>query len=61
MEKFIAGLALGMIGGAMLVANSKKTRALVRKSQAEMKEKIDSYIDEKLASFGEGKQENTVE
>mgnify|MGYP005796256125 CR=1 FL=1 len=49
MEKFIAGLALGMIGGAVLVANSNKTRALVKKSQEDLKEKIDAYIDEILA------------
>ncbi len=48
MEKFVAGLMLGMVGGAILVANSKKTRALVRMSQDEIKEKIDAYIDEKL-------------
>ena len=51
MEKFIAGLALGMIGGAVLVANSNKTRALVKKSQEDLKEKIDAYIDEKLAGM----------
>jgi len=47
MEKFIAGLALGMIGGALVVTNSNRTRALVKKSQDEMVCKIDEYIDEK--------------
>mgnify|MGYP005822009625 FL=1 len=57
MEKFIAGLALGMIGGAVLVANSNKTRALVKKSQEDLKEKIDAYIDEKFAGMnGEAEQ-----
>lgn len=51
MEKFIAGLALGMIGGALVVANSNRTRALVKKSQDEMVCKIDEYIDEKLAKL----------
>lgn len=56
MEKFVTGLVLGMVGGALLVANSKKTRALVRMSQEELKEKIDAYIDEKLEGFdGEDK------
>ncbi len=56
MEKFVAGLVLGMVGGAILVANSKKTRALVKMSQEELKEKIDAYVDEKLEGFdGEGK------
>lgn len=51
MEKFVTGLLLGMVGGALLVANSKKTRALVKMSQDEIKEKIDAYIDEKLEGF----------
>ena len=51
MEKFIAGLALGAALGALLVANSNKTRALVKKSQEEVKEKLDAYIDEKLSAM----------
>ncbi len=51
MEKFIAGLALGMVGGALVVANSNRTRTLVKKSQEEMIAKVDAYIDEKLAGF----------
>ena len=54
MEKFVAGILLGMMGGARLVANSKKTRALVKMSQDEIKEKIDAYIDEKLEGFESG-------
>ena len=48
MEKFIAGLALGMIGGALIVANSNRTRSLVKKGQDEMISRVDAYIDEKL-------------
>lgn len=51
MEKFIAGLALGAAIGALWVANSNKTRALVKKGQEEIKEKMDAYIDEKLAAM----------
>ena len=51
MEKFIAGLALGAAVGALWVANSNKTRALVKKGQEELKEKMDAYIDEKLAAM----------
>ena len=51
MGKFIAGLALGEALGALLVANSNKTRALVKKSQEEVKEKLDAYIDEKLSAM----------
>ncbi len=57
MEKFIIGLALGMAGGALIVANSKKTRAFVRMSQDELKEKVDAYIDEKLEGFETGKKQ----
>lgn len=53
MEKFIAGLALGMAGGALVVANSSRTRTLVKKSQDEIIAKVDAYIDEKLAGFNE--------
>ena len=49
MEKlFCLGLALGMVGGALLVANSYKMRCLVKKSQAEMVQKCDEMMDEKL-------------
>ena len=51
MEKFIAGLALGLVGGALLVANSNRTRTLVKKGQEEMISKVDAYIDEKLESM----------
>ena len=58
MEKFVAGLALGAMLGALLVANSNKTRALVKKSQKELREKVDNYIDEKLSSMESGEEEN---
>lgn len=42
MEKcFLIGLALGMIGGALLAVNSKKTRSLVKQGQEEIMEKVD--------------------
>ncbi len=50
MEKFILGLAVGMAGGALLVANNCKLRHLVRKNQDELMKKAESYIDEKLGS-----------
>ena len=40
---------MGTAPGALWVANSNKTRALVRKGQEDLKEKVDAYIDEKLA------------
>ena len=48
MEKFVVGLALGMLGGALITAKNCKMRALVRKGQDEVKGKIDDMIDEKL-------------
>ena len=53
MEKtFCIGLALGMIGGALIVANSYKARSLVKKSQAEVMDKVNEMMDEKLAQKG---------
>lgn len=57
MEKFIAGLAAGAMLGALWVANSNKTRALVQKGQEELKERVDAYIDEKLSQMEQGGQE----
>lgn len=57
MEKFIVGLALGTALGALWVANSARTRALVRRGQEDLKSKVDAYIDEKLAEGEEPKGE----
>ena len=57
MEKFIAGLAAGAMLGALWVANSNKTRALVQKGQEEHKERVDAYIDEKLSQMEQSGQE----
>ena len=49
MEKlFCLGLMLGAVGGALIVANSYKVRALVKKSQAELSQKVNEMMDEKL-------------
>ena len=49
MEKmFCLGLLLGAVGGALIVANSYKARSLVKKSQAELMEKVDEMMDERL-------------
>ena len=57
MEKFIAGLAAGAMLGALWVANSNKTRALVQKGQEELKERVDAYVDEKLSQMEQSGQE----
>lgn len=49
MEKiFCLGLLFGMVGGALIVANSYKARSLVKKSQAEIMQKVDEMMDERL-------------
>ena len=49
MEKmFCLGLLLGTMGGALVLANSYKARSLVKKSQAELMEKMDEMMDERL-------------
>ncbi len=61
MEKlFCLGLALGMVGGALIVANSYKARSLVKKSQAELMQKMDEMMDEKLKGE-QGPKEETAE
>lgn len=52
MEKFILGLAVGMAGGALLVANNCKLRNLVKKNQEDLMKKAEQYIDQKLESCG---------
>ena len=53
MEKmFCLGVMLGMVGGALLVANSYKARTLVKKSQSEVMEKVNEMMDEKLQMQG---------
>ena len=51
MEKFILGLALGMAGGAVIVANNCKLRNLVKKNQEDLMQKAETYIDKKLEQF----------
>ena len=52
MEKFILGLAVGMAGGALLVANNCKLRNLVKKNQEDVMKKAEQYIDNKLEEKG---------
>ncbi len=40
-KMFIVGLALGMVGGALIVANSRKARQVVKDSQDEIMRKAD--------------------
>ena len=51
MEKFIIGLAAGMAGGALLVANNCKLLNLVKKNQEDIMKKAEQYIDSKLEAL----------
>ena len=54
MEKmFCLGLMFGMVGGALIVANSYKARTLVKKSQSEVMEKVNEMMDEKLNAMNQ--------
>ncbi len=59
MEKiFCLGLVFGAVGGALLVANSYKARSLVKKSQAEVMQKVGEMMDERLqAQSGDSRTE----
>jgi hypothetical protein len=50
-EKFIIGLAVGMAGGALLVANNCKLLNLVKKNQEDIMNKAEKYIDSKLEAL----------
>lgn len=54
MEKFILGVALGMAGGALIVANNCKLRNLVKKNQEDFMQKAEQYIDSKLEKMEGG-------
>lgn len=54
MEKFILGLAIGMAGGALIVANNCKLLNLVKKNQEDIMEKAENYIDSKLEELESG-------
>lgn len=39
-EKFLTGIVLGMLGGALIVTNSVKARQMVKDGQKQVQEKI---------------------
>lgn len=44
-DKFIAGIALGMLGGAMIAANSVKARQMIKEGQDKVMEKAEKVMD----------------
>ena len=58
MEKFIIGLAVGMAGGALMVAINCKLLNLVKKNQADIMQKAECYIDKKLDELASGSKQD---
>ena len=54
MEKFIIGVAIGGLAGALLTANNYKMRTIVKKSQEEVQAKLDKLMDEKIEMLEKG-------
>ena len=63
MEKFVIGLLVGGVCGALLTANNYKMRTLVKKGQEEVQAKLDELMDEKIRMFEENEksEEKTTE
>ena len=40
-KMFLIGLSLGMLGGALIVANSQKARRIVKNSQEQLRKKAE--------------------
>ena len=40
-DKFLCGIFLGMLGGAVLATNSAKARQIVRDGQEQVKQKVE--------------------
>ena len=54
MEKFVVGVLIGGIAGALITANNYKMRTLVKKSQEEVQAKLDQFMDEKIEDLEKG-------
>ena len=39
-DKFLCGVILGMVGGAVLVTNSVKARKMIKDGQEQLKQKV---------------------
>ena len=54
MEKFVVGVLVGGVIGAMITANNYKMRTLVKKSQEEVQAKLDQFMDDKIEDLEKG-------
>ena len=57
MEKFIIGVALGGLAGALFTANNYKMRTLIKKGQSEVQAKLDKLMDEKIDEIDDAMEE----
>lgn len=46
-DKFLCGIALGMIGGALIVANSVKARKMIIDGQSQILDKMEELNNSK--------------
>ncbi len=46
-DKFLCGMLLGVIGGAVIATNSARARQIVRDSQEQVKEKVEEVTSNK--------------
>jgi hypothetical protein len=44
-DKFLCGVLLGMLGGAVLVTNSAKARQIVKDGQEQVKDKVNDTLN----------------
>ena len=49
-EKFLFGIVLGMLGGAVIATNSVKARQIVKEGQDQVKEKVSEMSKPKKKS-----------
>ena len=46
-DKFLCGVVLGMLGGAVLVANCKKASQMIREGSQQVKQKVEELSKNK--------------
>ncbi|MCQ2387473.1 MAG: hypothetical protein MJ066_03390 [Clostridia bacterium] len=49
-EKFICGILLGMLGGALVATNSVKARQVIKDTEQQVKKKVGNLTQSKKSS-----------
>lgn len=52
-EKFLCGIILGMLGGALIVSNCSKIRQMVKDGQNQLKQKVEDITKKQTEEQGE--------